>query len=96
MRHHRHHLEAPQQAARVFMSTEVKKITTLIAEFRRSTLAIDRELRRSKIASDPSLARSLDARRNNLILTIGVLDNRLSALRGLLELGRPHATPWLH
>jgi len=70
------------------MTNEVKQLAGLIAGLRNSLDGVHRERARPKLGgAEMGL---LDERRNNLLLTIAALDDRLSAVRGLIKLGRPH------
>jgi hypothetical protein len=89
MKHH-HHLETQHGIAARLMSKEAEKITALIASLRQSVLDIDKERARAADAS------ALNRRRINLMLTIAALEDRLSAMHGLLELDRPHTVHWKH
>nr|WP_245330308.1 hypothetical protein [Bradyrhizobium sp. AS23.2] len=70
------------------MAKQAKQLAGLIAGLRESLEGIHRERANTK----PSGAEMglLDERRNNLLLTIAALDDRLSAVQGLIDLGRPH------
>lgn len=70
------------------MSEEAAKVADLIAGLRRSLLDLDRQ--RAKDGLSNSDIGILDERRNNLLSTIAALEDRLSAVQGLIELGRPH------
>ena len=89
MKHH-HHLETQHGIAARLISKEAEKITALIASLRQSVLDIDKARVR---AADGS---ALDRRRINLRLTITALEDRLSAMHGLLELDRPRVVHWKH
>jgi len=71
------------------MSSEAKRLSSLIAGLRKSVLDIDKERAKIKDASDPALE-ILDIRRTNLLTTIAALEDRLSAVQGLIDLDRPH------
>jgi hypothetical protein len=77
-----------QNVAMRSMSKEAKQLTRLIAGYRSSLLELDRQRRRTKL-SDAEIG-MLDERRNNLRVTIAALEDRLSAVQGLIDLGRPH------
>ncbi|KQT29245.1 MAG: hypothetical protein ACOY3N_16240 [Bradyrhizobium sp.] len=70
------------------MTKEVRQLTSLIAGLRKSLEGIQKERMSTKLSS-PEMG-FLDERRNNLLLTIAALDDRLSAVQGLINLGRPH------
>ncbi|WP_247507904.1 hypothetical protein [Bradyrhizobium sp. 1] len=70
------------------MTTEAKKLSGLIAGLRKSLDGINKQRASTKLSgAEMGL---LDERRNNLLLTIAALDDRLSAVQGLIDLGRPH------
>ncbi|MBI5260388.1 MAG: hypothetical protein HY852_01050 [Bradyrhizobium sp.] len=93
MRHH--HLETRRHiVASRSMSNEAKRLTALIEGLRRSMLDIRRQRAKTKL-SDPA-SRILDQRRDNLRATIAALEDRLSAVQGLLHLGRPHVVHRVH
>ncbi|BAR61583.1 hypothetical protein NK6_8434 [Bradyrhizobium diazoefficiens] len=70
------------------MTKEVKQLTGLIATLRESLESIHKQRANAKLSgAEMGL---LDERRNNLLLTIAALDDRLSAVQGLIDLGRPH------
>lgn len=96
MRHHQNHLEMQRAVAMNLMSNEAKQITVLIANLRKSVLHIDNVRECTKNASDLSLKCNLETRRKNLMGTIDVLEDRLSAIRGLIKLDRPHITRRMH
>ena len=82
-------LETPaQNAALRSMSKEATKVADLIAGLRKSLFDIDRQ-RASNGLSNSDIG-ILDERHNNLLLTIAALEDRLSAVQGLIALGRPH------
>jgi hypothetical protein len=70
------------------MTKEAKQLSGLIAGLRQSLEVIQKE--RSSIKLSSAEMGLLDERRNNLLLTIAALDDRLSAVQGLIDLGRPH------
>jgi hypothetical protein len=70
------------------MTKEAKQLSGLIAGLRQSLEVIQKERSSTKLSgAEMGL---LDERRNNLLLTIAALDDRLSAVQGLINLGRPH------
>ncbi len=77
-----------QNVAMKSMSKEAKQLTGLVAGYRKTL----RELERQRVK--PALSNAeigiLDERRNNLMLTLAALEDRLSAVQGLIDLGRPH------
>lgn len=77
-----------QNVAKRSMTKEVKQLTGLIATLRKSLESIHKQRANAKLSgAEMGL---LDERRNNLLLTIAALDDRLSAVQGLIDLGRPH------
>ena len=77
-----------QNVAKKSMTNEVRQLAGLIAGLRKSLDGIHQERASPKLSgAEMGL---LDERRNNLLLTIAALDDRLSAVQGLIDLGRPH------
>ena len=77
-----------QNLAKKSMAQEAKQLASLIAGLRKSLDGIHKERASTKLSgAEMGL---LDERRNNLLLTIAALDDRLSAVQGLIDLGRPH------
>ena len=77
-----------QNVAKRSMTKEAKQLSGLIAGLRKSLDGIHKERTSAKLTgAEMGL---LDERRNNLLLTIAALDDRLSAVQGLIDLGRPH------
>ena len=70
------------------MTNEVKQLVGLIAGLRISLDGVHRERARPKLSGTEMGL--LDERRNNLLLSIAALDDRLSAMQGLIKLSRPH------
>ncbi|MDA9412044.1 hypothetical protein XH98_11190 [Bradyrhizobium sp. CCBAU 51745] len=77
-----------QSVAKRSMTREAKQLAGLIAGLRESLDGIHKERASAKLSS--AQMGMLDERRNNLLLTIAALDDRLSAVQGLIDLGRPH------
>jgi len=77
-----------QNVAKRSMTKEAKQLTGLIAGLRESLKGIQKERTSMKLTG--AEMGMLDERRNNLLLTIAALDDRLSAVQGLIDLGRPH------
>lgn len=77
-----------QNGAMKSMSKEAKQLTNLLAGYRRELHELARQ--RAKAALSNVDMGILDERRNNLLLTLAVLEDRLSAVQGLIDLGRPH------
>lgn len=76
------------------MAEEARQLTDFIEGLRKSMLDVGRERARTKI-SDPAFG-LLDQRHDNLRVTIAALEDRLSAVQGLLDLGRPHVVHRMH
>jgi len=77
-----------QNVAKRSMTKEAKQLSGLIAGLRKSLDSIHQERTSTKLSgAEMGL---LDERRNNLQLTIAALNDRLSAVQGLIDLGRPH------
>ena len=91
MKHH-HQPETPQHIALAVLTKEAKQITALIASLRRSALDIDQQRRQADVA----LRGALDVRRTNLMDTISALEDRVSAIRGLIRLDRPYLAHRMH
>ena len=77
-----------QSVAMRSMSKQAKQLSNLIAGYRSGLLDIEQQRTRTKL-SDAERG-LLDQRRNNLLLTIAAFEDRLSAVQGLIDLGRPH------
>lgn len=77
-----------QNVAMRSMSKEAKQLTGLLAGYRRTLRDLERH--RVKTALSNAEIGILDERRNNLMLTLAALEDRLSAVQGLIDLGRPH------
>ena len=77
-----------QNVAKRSMTREAKQLSGLIAGLRKSLDGIHKERANPKLSGAETGL--LDERRNNLLLTIAALDDRLSAIQGLMNLGRPH------
>jgi hypothetical protein len=89
---HHHRLGTQQHIALMVMTREAEQITVLIAGLRKSARDIDRQRQKADIA----LRRALDLRHNNLMVTIAALEDRVSAIRGLIKLDRPYVTHRMH
>ncbi|MBR0828133.1 hypothetical protein JQ596_21590 [Bradyrhizobium manausense] len=86
---HQNQLETRRQnVALKSMSKEAKQLAGLIAGLRKSLSGIDKQ--RTKDGLSNADIGILDERRNNLQVTIAALEDRLSAVQGLIDLGRPH------
>ncbi|MEK9280197.1 MULTISPECIES: hypothetical protein [unclassified Bradyrhizobium] len=77
-----------QNVAKRSMAKEAKQLTGLIAGLHKSLEDIRKQRANTKLSG--AEIGLLDERRNNLLLTIAALDDRLSAVQGLIDLGRPH------
>ncbi|AWM01007.1 hypothetical protein [Bradyrhizobium amphicarpaeae] len=77
-----------QNVAKRSMTKEARQLSGLIAGLRESLERIHKERMGAKLSG--AEMGMLDERRNNLLLTIAALDDRLSAVQGLIDLGRPH------
>lgn len=95
MKHHQH-LETQPHTALNGMSREAEKITALIAGLRKSVIDIEKERARAKNVSNTALRSTLDIRRNNLMATIAALEDRLSAIQGLIKLNPLHVAYRMH
>ncbi|KRQ96087.1 hypothetical protein CQ10_06225 [Bradyrhizobium valentinum] len=74
------------------MTKEAEQITALIASLRKSARDIDKERQQADVA----LRGALDVRRNNLMVTIAALEDRVSAIQGLIKLDRPYVRHRMH
>jgi hypothetical protein len=88
MRQHNQQETRRQNVAMKSMSREAKQLTGVIATYRKSIADLDKQ--RTKAALSDAEIGILDERRNNLMVTIAALEDRLSAVQGLIDLGRPH------
>lgn len=77
-----------QNVAMKSMSREAKQLSGVITTYRKSIADLDKQ-RTGGNLSDAEIG-ILDVRRNNLMTTIAALQDRLSAVQGLIDLGRPH------
>lgn len=91
MKHH-HQPETQEHIALAVMTKEAEQITALIVSLRRSARDIDRHRRQADLV----LRRALDLRRNNLMATITALEDRVSAIQGLIRLDRPYLAHRMH
>jgi hypothetical protein len=90
----RHHprSETQEHIALAIMTKEAEQITALIVSLRKSARDIDQQ--RPQV--DVALRRALDVRRNNLTATITALEDRVSAIQGLIRLDRPYVAHRMH
>ena len=91
MKHH-HRPETQEHIALAVMTKEAEQITALIASLRKSARGIDQQRQQVDVALRPAL----DVRRNNLMATITALEDRVSALQGLIRLDRPYVAHRMH
>jgi len=77
-----------QNVAMRSMSKQAKLLSKLIMGYRGGLLDLDQQ--RTQIKLSDAERGLLDERRNNLLLTIAAFEDRLSAVQGLIDLGRPH------
>jgi acetolactate synthase small subunit len=89
---HHHRPETQQHIALAVMTKEAEQITALIASLRKSARDIDRQRQQTDIAS----RRAHDVRRDNLMATITALEDRVSAIQGLIRLDRPYMAHRMH
>jgi hypothetical protein len=89
---HHHRPETQEHIAMAVMTKEAEQITTLIASLRKSARDIDKQRRQADVV----LRRALDVRRNNLMATITALEDRVSAIQGLIRLDRPYVAHRMH
>ena len=89
---HHHRPETQEHIALAVMTREAKQITALIAGLRRSARDIDQQRQQVDVALRPAL----DVRRTNLMATITALEDRVSALQGLIRLDRPYVAHRMH
>ena len=91
MKHH-HRPEAQEHIALAVMTKEAKQITALIASLRKSARDIDKQRQQADVA----VRCALDVRHNNLMATIRGLEDRVSAIQGLIRLDRPYVAHRMH
>ena len=91
MKHH-HRPETQEHIALAVMTKEAEQITALITSLRRSARDIDQQRQQA----DAALRSALDVRRNNLMATITALEDRVSAIQGLIRLDRPYVAHRMH
>jgi hypothetical protein len=89
---HHHRLETQEHIALAVMTKEAEHITALIVSLRKSARDIDKQRRQADVV----LRRALDGRRNNLMATITALEDRVSAIQGLIRLDRPYVAHRMH
>jgi len=89
---HHHRPETQQHIALTIMTKEAEHITALIPSLRKSAHTIDKQRRQA----DAALRGALDARHNNLMVTITALQDRVSAIQGLIRLDRPYVAHRRH
>ena len=91
MKHH-HRPETQEHIALAVMTKEAEQIAALIASLHKSACDIDQQRR----LADVALRAALDVRRNNLMATISALEDRVSAIQGLIKLDRPYRARRMH
>ena len=91
MKHH-HRPETQQHIALAVMTKEAKQITALVASLRKSARDIDQQRQHADVAQRCAL----DARYINLMATITALEDRVSAIQGLIRLDRPYVAHRMH
>ena len=91
MKHH-HRPETQEHIALAVMTKEAEQITALIASLRKSARDIDQQRQQADVA----LRGALDVRHNNLMATIRRLEDRVSAIQGLIKLDRPYMAHRMH
>jgi hypothetical protein len=74
------------------MTKEAKQITALVASLRKSARDIDLQRQHADVAQRCAL----DARYTNLMATITALEDRVSAIQGLIRLDRPYVAHRMH
>jgi hypothetical protein len=89
---HQHRPQTQEHIALAVMTKEAEQITALIASLRKSARDIDKQRRQG----DAVLTPALDVRRTNLMATIGALEDRVSAIQGLIRLDRPYVAHRMH
>jgi hypothetical protein len=92
----KHQLQTKPRTATTVRSEEAEKITALISSLRTSALDLEKEHAQARSTSDIALRIALETRRNNLTVTIAALEDRLSALRGLIKLDRRYVAHRIH
>jgi hypothetical protein len=89
---HHHRPETQEHIALAAMTKEAKQITALISSLRKSA----RDINKQRQHADVALRGALDARRNNLMVTVTALEDRVSAIQGLIKLDRPYVAHRMH
>jgi chromosome segregation ATPase len=89
---HHHRPETQEHIALAVMTKEAEQIKALIASLRKSARDIDKQRQQA----DAAVRAALDARRNNLMATISALEDRVSAIQGLIKLDRPYKAHRMH
>jgi hypothetical protein len=89
---HHHRPETQEHTALAVMMKEAEQITALIASLRKSA----RDIAKQRQKADLALRRALDVRHNNLMVTIAALEDRVSAIQGLIKLDRPYVAHRMH
>jgi hypothetical protein len=89
---HHHRPETREHIALAVMTKEAERIAALIAGLRKSARDIDQQRQQADVA----LRATLDVRRSNLMATISALEDRVSAIQGLIRLDRPYVAHRMH
>jgi hypothetical protein len=89
---HHHRPETQEHIALAVMTKEAEQITALIASLRKSA----RDIEQQRQQADVALSCALDARHTNLMATITALEDRVSAIQGLIRLDRPYVAHRMH
>jgi hypothetical protein len=89
---HHHRPETHEHIALAVMTKEAEQITALIASLRKSARDIDQQRQQVDVA----LRGALDVRHTNLMATITALEDRVSAIEGLIRLDRPYVAHRMH
>jgi hypothetical protein len=89
---HHHRPETQEHIALAVMTKEAEQIKALIASLRKSARDIDKQRQQA----DAAQKGALDIRRTNLMATISALEDRFSAIQGLIMLDRPYVAHRMH
>jgi hypothetical protein len=89
---HQHRAQTQEHIALAVMTKEAEQIAALIAGLRKSARDIDKQRRKV----DAAQKGALDIRRTNLVATISALEERVSAIQGLIRLDRPYLARRMH
>jgi len=89
---HQHRPQTQEHIALAVMTKEAEQIAALIAGLHKSARDIDKQRRKA----DAAQKGALDIRRTNLMATINALEDRVSAIQGLIRLDRPYVAHRMH